>query len=1151
MDWLNHTPSCGNRRFTDEVWRRGGTFVMLDGYLVTRGREGIVAVDDQGQPFDRWLRERRAHSGLTQAQLAERAGVSLRAVRNAELGIVRQPRPDTAQRLRAALGPDAPAGGDVVRIGVLGPLTARRGEQHIEVGAAKQRWLLALLALQPNQVVRRDEIVDLLWDDRPPASCLELVHTYVARLRKALESGQREPSRTIVTAKGGYLLAAAEDQLDLLGFDALVSRADTALNSGDVAVAARCFRSALGMWRGPALAGLDRFRQHPARLALVMRRASVVLSYADVALAEGNHDEAVTHLRALTAEEPLHETAHARLMLALAGSGRQAAALELFDDIRRRLGTEFGIEPGSELREAQTQVLRQDVGKRTVAAAAPKRPAQLPADVAGFRGREEHLTELDRLVPGEPGATDVRIAVVSGTAGVGKTAVVVRWAHRTRERFPDGQLYVDLRGYGPGQPVEPGDVLSGFLRALGVAGTDIPSEIDERAAKYRTVLHGLRVLLVLDNAGSVQQVRPLLPGSTSCFVVVTSRDSLPGLIARDGARRLPLDLLAAAEAFDLLRTLLGGRVDVEPEAAAELVEYSARLPLALRLVAELAISRPRAALRELVAELADERGRLDLLDGGGDPETAVRAVFSWSYRHLPADAARVFRLWGLQPGRDFTLGATAALAACGVDEAQRLTETLARAHLVEETAPGRFQLHDLLRVYAAELAGREEARGREALTRLFDYYVYAASRAVDVVSPLERHLRPDLAEPALDVGAWPDADNAQTWLETERRNLLAVASYTTRNGWPEHLRQLSAVLWHYLDVGGYHEDSLVLHTHASALAHDAGDRAGEADPMTLVGLGHWRVGRSREALRYLEEALVIARETGNRSEPYVLTTLGLVCRALGRFADAHGYGEAALELTSDPGGEALVRVVLGISCRNLGRFDEAVEQFERGLALVRETGDRTTEGYLRTNLGDVLEALGRHEEAIRSLEAGLDLFRATGTHTSEAYALCFLGDVHRGLGHYDKALECLEQALAISRETGGRTNESVALKNLGDVHQELGHHHDAARYLDDALAIARDCDDRGVESRILVSLGALWLSRGGAEEAADHYREALAIAQETGGRGEQAFAHRGLGDACRRLGVLDQAREQWASALALYEELPLPDAQSLRECLDA
>jgi DNA-binding SARP family transcriptional activator/Tfp pilus assembly protein PilF/DNA-binding XRE family transcriptional regulator len=1115
-------------------------------------------VDDQGLPFAARLRDRRVLAGLTQVQLAERAGVSLRAVRNAERGSVRRPRPETTRRLLAVLGPGEPKGAELVRIGVLGPLTVRQGEQPVEVGAAKQRRLLALLALQPNRVVRREEIVDALWGDDPPLSCLELVQTYVARLRKALEPPRDAgaPARTIVTAGGGYLLSAGEEQLDLLRFDARLAQAEQALESGDKAAAMRFFHSALGLWRGPALADLDGFRQQPVCLALTRRRSAVVLSYADVALAQKSHAEVISHLRALTVEEPLNEAAHARLMRALAGSGQQAEALELFDGIRRRLVGEMGIEPGSELRDAQADVLRQDVHARTPAAPAPRRPAQLPADVTGFLGRVEQLAELNRLAPSGPEdtATDVRIAVVSGTAGVGKTAVAVHWAHRARDRFPDGQLYLDLRGYGPGRPVEPGDALSGFLRALGVDGAEIPAEPDERAAKYRTVLHGLRMVLILDNAGSVQQVRPLLPGSPSCFVVVTSRDSLPGLIARHGARRLPLDLLTPAEAFDLLRTLLGSRVQVEPDAAEALVEYSARLPLALRLVAELAISRPGAKLRALVAELADERGRLDLLDGGGDPETAVRAVFSWSYRHLPVDSARVFRLWGLHPGRDFTIGATAALAGTGIDKAHRLTDTLGRAHLVQETVPGRFQLHDLLRVYAGELAGEKEAEGHEALTRLFDYYVFAASRAMDVVSPQERHLRPSISLPSTEIDDWPGPRNAQAWLEAERRNLLAVAAHATRHGWPEHLRLLSAVLWHYLDVGGYHEDALVLHAHASALAHDSGDRASEAEPLTLVGLGHWRTGRSREALRYLEEALVIVRDTGNRSvETYVLTTLGLVCRALGRFGDALAYGKQSLSLsrkTGDRTSQALVLVMLGCACRGLGRFGDALDYFEQALPLARETSDRTTEGYVRTNVGDVLSALGRHEEAVQSLEEGLDHFYATGVRASEAYALGILGGVHRELGQYDKALENLERALVISRETGGRTNESVALKNLGDVHEALQQYQDSARYLAEALTIARECDDRGVEARVLNSFGALACSRGVPAEALDHYQEALGIAVETGCRAEQALAHRGLGDACRELGNAHDARSHWERALALYAELSMPNAVLVRARLD-
>jgi DNA-binding SARP family transcriptional activator/tetratricopeptide (TPR) repeat protein/DNA-binding XRE family transcriptional regulator len=1116
-------------------------------------------VDDQGLPFAERLRDRRVLAGLTQAQLAERAGVSLRAVRNAELGSVRRPRPETTRRLVAVLGTHELEDTELVRIGVLGPLLVRLGEQPVEVGAAKQRLLLALLALQPNRVVRREEIVDVLWGDNPPSSCLELVHTYVARLRKALESprGSAEPARMIITSGGGYQLSVTEQQLDLLQFDARVEQAGEAIEAGEAGAATLSFRAALELWRGPALADMDGFRHHPVCLALTRRRATIILRYADTALAQGNPSEVVSQLRALTVEEPLDEAAHARLMLALAGSGRQAAALELYDDIRRRLVVEMGIEPGAELREAQSQVLNQDVQARALPTVAPtpRHPAQLPADVAGFLGRETQIAELDSLSEAGPAATDVRIAVVSGTAGVGKTAVAVHWAHRARDRFPDGQLYLDLRGYGPGRPVEPGDALSGFLRALGVAGADIPAEPDERAAKYRTMLHGLRMVVVLDNAGSVQQVRPLLPGSPSCFVVVTSRDSLPGLIARHGARRLPLDLLSREESFALLRTLLGTRVEVEPDAAESLAEYCAQLPLALRLVAELAISRPGAKLRALVAELADERSRLDLLDGGGDPETAVRAVFSWSYRHLPADSARVFRLWGVHPGRDFTIGVTAALAGTGIEEAHRLTDTLVRAHLVQESVPGRFQLHDLLRVYAGELASVDEAESREALTKLFDYYIYAASQAMNVVAPQEEHLRPVIPPPDNEIDEWPGAGNAHAWLEAERRNLLAVADHATKQRWPEQLRQLSAILWHYLDVGGYNDDALVLHTHASALAHDAKDSSGEAEPLTLVALNHWRTGRSREALRYLEEALVILRDAGNNSvESYVLTTLSLVCRALGRFEDSMVYGKQSLALARENGdrtSQAMVLVVLGCTCRGIGRYDDATDYFERALPLARETSDRTTEGYVRTNLGDVLSAQGRHEEAVDSLEEGLEHFHATGIRASEGYALCILGAVHTQLGQYDKAVEHLERALAISLETGGRTNESVALKNLGDVHVALRQHDEAARYLENALALARACDDRGVEARALNSFGQLALSRGIPAEAVDHFQEALAISVETGSRAELALAHHGLGDAYRALDDLADARHHWESALALYNELSVPEAAIIRNRVEA
>ncbi|GLY44016.1 XRE family transcriptional regulator [Amycolatopsis sp. NBRC 101858] len=1072
---------------------------------------------DEGLPFAGWLRDRRVLAGLTQAQLAERAGVSLRAVRNAELGNVRRPRPETERRLREALAEAPP---ERVRIGVLGPLTVWRGDCPVEIGAEKQRLLLAMLALQPNRTVRREDLVDVIWDESPPSG-LELLHTYVARLRRALR-----PADPIATDKGGYRLTADVEDLDLLRFEALLAE--------------DAHREALELWRGPALADVGRLRQHPARLALAMKRAKAVMAFTEAA----DPEDAAIQLRVLTAEEPLNESAHARLMQVLAASGRQAAALAVFEEIRLRLDAELGIEPGAELRAAQRQVLRQDFA----APEPPARvPAQLPADVAGFRGRTGQLAELDALREG--GGTGARIAVLSGTGGVGKTALAVHWAQRSLAEFPDGQLYLDLHGYGTVRPVEPGDALSGFLRALGVDGADIPAEPEERAAKFRTALTGRRMVLLLDNAGSVGQVRPLLPGSASCLVLVTSRDALPGLVARHGARRVLVDLLTEAEALDLLRTLLGARVDDEPDAAEALIGYSARLPLALRLVAELALSRPGERLDALAEELADERRRLDLLDGGGDPLTAVRAVFSWSYRHLTADAARVFRLCGLHPGRDLTPAAIAALAGVTLPEAERLTATLVRAHLAQETGDDRVQQHDLLRVYAAELAARNETESHAAQERLFDFYVRSAAQAMDVVLPQERHLRHDVPDPDVKVL------DAPAWLEAERRNLLAVAAHATRHGWAEHLRLLSGILWHYLDVGGYHEESLVLHSHASALAHDAGDRVAEAEPLILIALGHWRVGRSREARRYLEEALVLARETGDqRTEIHAVNTLGLVCRALGRFAEAITYSTEALSLTRKAGdrtSEGLVLVVLGCSCRGIGRYGEAIGYLEEAHALARDTADRTSEGYALVNMGDSLSALGRHDEAVRALEEGLEHLRAMGVWVSEGYALGILGDVEHARGRYPEAAAHLERALEIAQETGSPTNRSVALKHLGDVRLAQGRETEAAQHLEEALGLARECGDRGVESRVLNSLGALAAARGASSDALGYHREALAVAKETGCRPEQGRAHCGLGEVHSGLGDPGTAREHWERALACYAGECVPGATRVEDHLAA
>ena len=620
--------------------------------------------------------------------------------------------------------------GQPLRVAVLGPVRAWRGDAELDLGAPQRRAVLGLLAVRANQVVPRDELIDGLWGEELPASAVNALHVHVSRLRATLEPqrAHRAPSRVLLATGAGYQLRLTPGQLDAEAFAQRLEQAREARGQGDLAAAAVSFDAALRLWQGAALAGIGGPCAQIVAAGLGERRLTAIEERLEVILALGRHAEAAQQLVELVREHPLRERFAGQLMLALYRSGRQAEALNAFAAARGVLVGELGIEPGAQLRTLHARILAADPGLDVAATparltpATPRRPApaQLPADVAAFTGRSGELAALDLLlavppVPPVQAETAGAIFVLSGTAGVGKTALAVRWSRRAAIAFPDGQLYVNLRGYDPGQPVPPGDALAGFLRALGMAGQDIPPETDERAAAYRSLLDGRRVLVVLDNAASVEQVRPLLPGCPTCLVVVTSRDSLAGLVARHGAGRLDLDMLPLPDALGLLRTLIGVRVDAEPEAAVALAKQCARLPLALRVAAELAAASPDSALAGLAGELASEQRRLDLLDAGGDERTAVRGVFSWSYRHLPAVAARAFRLLGLHPGPDFDAYAVAALTGASATAASDVLALLARAHLVHPGGAGRYGMHDLLRAYASHLTeaeSRSRSRGQ-------------------------------------------------------------------------------------------------------------------------------------------------------------------------------------------------------------------------------------------------------------------------------------------------------------------------------------------------------------------------------------------------------------------------------------------------------
>src|SRR5215467_12911191 len=805
-------------------------------------------------------------------------------------------------------------------------------------------------------------------------------------------------------------------------------------------------------------------------------RLDAAMAWAQAKLRIGRPDEVIGPVRELVANHPLKERLIGVLMRALAAAGRDAEALECYAIARSRLVEALGAEPGRELQGVHLAILKGErpavpKGEGPVAGSASRSaplpvPAQLPPDVRGFTGRHDELGELDRLfIEAGDQSTAVVISAVAGTAGVGKTALAVRWAHRVRDRFPDGQLYVDLRGYGPDRPIPAGKALARFLTDLGVAGRDIPLDVDDRAARYRTEINGRRMLVVLDNAASVEQIRPLLPGTRSCSVVVTSRDILPGLVALHGGRRLELGLLPHPDAVTLLHKLIGDRVEAEPEAAGTLAAQCARLPLALRVAAELVIARPTTPLADLVRELADQAQRLHRLDAGGDPRAAVRVVFSWSYKHLPADAARAFRLAGLHPGSDLDIYATAALTNTTLDGAKRALGILTRAHLIHLTGPGRYAMHDLQRAYAADLASSHDSEGdrRAALTRLFDYYMAAAASARDARSPAERRQRPRVSPDDSPTPPVADPAAALAWLDAERPNLAAVCAHTAAHGWPRHTIGLATTLFRYLDAGAHFPDALSIHTDARNAASQTADRAAEAYALANLGVVHMRQGRYQQAAGHYREALPLFRQTGDRGgEARTLTHLGLVNWRQGRYeqaAERHGQALTRYRETGNRVGEANALSNLGLVRWRQGRYREATDDLRQALAVFRETGNRIGEGYALANLGVVNLRQGRYGEATDDLRQALAVFRETGDRDGEAEALNRVGETLHATGQSEQARAQHAAALTLAVETGDRYQQARAHIGLAHARQAAGEHGLARQHWQHALTL---CTDLGI-----------------------------------------------------------------------------------------
>jgi DNA-binding SARP family transcriptional activator len=794
-----------------------------------------------------------------------------------------------------------------VRIRLLGPVEVEAGGECRPVRGARRGAVLAALALRPGEVVGVDQLVESVWGDgRQPDAARATLHSHVSYLRGVL--GDRH---AIAGRQPGYLLNLADGVTDAQAAERLI---DDGARSADPEHAAGQLQAAVALWRGEPLAelaGLAWFDGHVRRLDLLLLRAQELLAAARLAL--GQHAQLIPQLESLTRQHPFHEQLWGQLMVALYRTGRQGDALATYQRARQLLRDELGVDPGGPLRDLHSAVLRHDA---ELAAPAPRPasgtgraasrvpagiPAQLPLAVASFTGRRAELDALDRLVPddrvapGEDARPAVAVCVLSGSPGVGKTSLAVYWAHRVAQRFPDGQLYVNLRGFDPGGSVlDPADALHGFLQALGVPPDRMPAGLEARAALYRSLLAGRRVLVVLDNAREPEQVRPLLPGTPGCLAVVASRRQLASLMVVEGAHPLFVDLMPVTEARDMMAGRLGeGRTRAEPHAVQEIITRCARLPLALAIASARAAARPGLPLSELAAALRDARPGLDAL-AADDPASDVRAVFSWSYRALNADAAQLFRLLSEHPGPDITAPVAASLTGLPLPQARRLLADLASAHLLAEQAPGRYAFHDLMRAYAREQSSRHDGdeQRHAASLRMLDHLLHTAHAGAVLLAANRGSLL--LAPPAAGAVAevLTSDEQALAWLSAERQVLVAAVGQAARTGFNGHAWQLAWTLTTILLRQGRSDE------------HVRVQQTALAAPGRLARPGYARSGQFDKAHPYLLRARDLYARTGDQaSQARACGALAWAAQERGNLHEALALQQQILDLCCAAGNE--------------------------------------------------------------------------------------------------------------------------------------------------------------------------------------------------------------------------------------------------------
>jgi DNA-binding SARP family transcriptional activator len=986
-----------------------------------------------------------------------------------------------------------------VAVRLLGPVEVTGPKGDAVFGGGRQRALVGALALKAGTIVVSSRLVDALWGVEPPRTAFKTLHGHVARLRRVLQACGLPD--LLVTAGSGYMFAARRGEIDSLRFEDLVAEARVDLEGNRVSSAVQRLRDGLAQWCGDPVQDGELFSWAGAELnRLKELRLTALEDLFDAELRLGRHEAVVDELERALVHNPLRERLVELLMLAQYRCGRPVDALEAYQKLRVHLADELGVDPAAHLQRLHTAILRQDttLARREYAQPSASRPAQLPPRVGHFVGRIEQLQALDLTLEG---LSDTRIVVVSGTGGMGKTALIVQWAHAVRERFPDGQVFLDMRGHDDRTAMTATAALIHTLRALGVPEGRVPSERPDQVSLLRSMLDTRRVLIVLDNAASIDQILPLVPPSPTSMLAVTSRHAMSALTTYHSVRRIPVDAMSRGDSLTLLRDVVGAeRIDREPAQAAMIVTSCAGMPLALRIAAARVVHHSDRTLRELAADLSTVDS-LDVLRLEDDSRN-VRTVFASAYRTLSAPAATLFRRLGVHPELAFGPHLMAAVSGLAAERTEHALVELVGAHLIADIGDGRYRYHHLIGLYATECARLNDGAAvrAETVTRLLDWYLGIADVANRGLPSTHNRVTPALSYPPADLPFAADHHSALAFLDGERPNLLPVVRFAVAESRDVAAWQLVYLLNGFYTTRGRWEDRIEICQLGLEAAQRLGDAMAEGVMGGALGMAYIRMLRFTEALKYLYPAMERAQAAG------------------------------------DEVGVPRLRNTIGTAYARLRRYDEAVEIYQQVLAAQQSNGDQIGVTLALTNIGLGRVRQGQPELGLANLLEALRLTRDEGDRRTEASVLGCVGEAYLALGRHDAAIDSFRQALKLQEDIDDRRHQVDSLVSIGTTLVLEGELSESLDHLQQALRLSHDLGDAHLISLCLKALAEAHLLRDELVAAGECLQRALALRTSVPDAFEEAAIYRALVELAERSGQDAVANEHRQRAVWLYHK---------------